>query len=85
MIPKLKPKSVEKSVTLSVSRNGIAIDRHINALQDVLQHGTAGFIEAIDNLAITGDIDRPTAESVKRAADYADQMWQAYKRGKTNG
>ena len=85
MIPKQKPKSVEKSVTLSVRRNGIAIDRHINALQDVLQHGTAGFIEAIENLAINGDIDRKTAESVKHAADYADQMWQAYKEGKTNG
>lgn len=86
MNPKLKPKSVEKSVTLSVTRpSGVSVDRHISELQDVLQHGTPAFFQAVDRLCNAGDIDTSKAKSVKAAADYANDLWQSYEKGKTNG
>lgn len=72
-----------RSVELTVNRSGVPVQLYVNHLQDVLQHGTAGFMSAIDESVAAGCLTETQGKTVKNMADYAETLWQQYK-GKTN-
>jgi len=74
-----RPEIDGTTVGLTINRAGIPVQLYVNHLQDVLQHGTAGFISAIDESVAAGCITETQGETVKNVADYADTLWRQYK------
>jgi hypothetical protein len=71
------------TVGLTINRAGVPVQLYVNHLQDVLQHGTAGFMSAIDESVAAGCLTETQGETVKNMADFAETLWQQYK-GKAN-
>ena len=87
-----KQKSVEKSVRLSVERNGISVEQHINAMSDILDNGLPAFIEhmqALQGKHITkqeSDAHISKAEPTMGSdiSDLCDDLYMQFKRGNDN-
>jgi hypothetical protein len=92
MIQIPKQKSVEKSVRLSVERNGISVEQHINAMNDILDNGLPAFIEhmqALQGKHITkqeSDAHISKAEPTMGSdiADLCDDLYTQFRRGNDN-
>ena len=93
MKPNLKTKSVEKSVRLSVERNGISVEQHIKAMSDIMSDGLPAFIEhmqALQGKHITkqeSDAHISKAEPTMGSdiADLCDDLYMQFRKGNDNG
>lgn len=85
----LNQKSVEKSVVLSVERNGIPVDQHINAMTDILKYGLSAFIENVNALQgkhITKqEADKRISAVEPPMQELCNNLMQSFKEGKKNG
>ena len=88
----LKTKSVEKSVRLTVERNGISVEQHIKAMNDILSDGLPAFIEhmqALQGKYITkqeSDAHISKAEPTMGSdiADLCDDLYMQFRKGNDN-
>ena len=92
MIQIPKQKSVEKSVRLSVERNGISVEQHIKAMSDIMSDGLPAFIEhmqALQGKHITkqeSDAHISKAEPTMGSdiADLCDDLYTQFRKGNDN-
>lgn len=93
MIQIPKQKSVEKSVRLSVERNGISVEQHINAMSDILDNGLPAFIEHMQALQGNHITKQESDAHIIKAeptmgsdiADLCDDLYTQFRKGNDNG
>ena len=85
----LKQKSVEKSVVLSVERNGVSVEQHIKAMSDIMSDGLPAFIEhmqALQGKHITKqEADKRIGAVEPPMQELCDNLMQSFKEGQKNG